>query len=171
MLNIMSNMGTKLKDTRKMNPLKYTGSVFLAFAVVAVINSCAYGEGVEIMNKFDECPPTPNCVSSYADQDDEVHFIKPYELDYSPEESYGIIIDYLETRSDVDIITTEDNEYIHSVFVTKFFKFKDDVEFQFSITPEGSTIVNIKSASRIGSGDLGANRKRMEEIRTYLKSL
>ena len=136
-----------------------------------MITSCAYGEGVQNMEKFADCPSSPNCVSSYADPNDEEHYIDPYELTYSPEESYGIIIDYLNSRSNAEIISSEDNEYIHAVFRTSFFKFKDDVEFRFSTAGDGNTIVNIRSASRLGYGDLGANRKRMEEIRTYLKNL
>jgi uncharacterized protein (DUF1499 family) len=144
---------------------------FLTFAAIMAINSCAYGESIQVMEKFAECPSSPNCVSSYADQNDDKHFIEPYELEYSREESYGIIIDYLNTRLDVEIITEEENNYIHAVFISKIMKFKDDVEFQFSDTSEGSTVVNIRSASRIGYGDFGANRERMEEIREYLNLL
>ena len=43
--------------------------------------------------------------------------------------------------------------------------FVDDVEFYFD---DMSKTVHIRSASRLGKGDLNVNRKRMESIREQL---
>ncbi|CAB1059228.1 hypothetical protein D1BOALGB6SA_3986 [Olavius sp. associated proteobacterium Delta 1] len=42
------------------------------------------------------------------------------------------------------------------------FQFVDDVELLFS---DEKNLIHVKSASRIGYSDLGANRKRVERIR------
>lgn len=56
---------------------------------------------------------------------------------------------------------------IEAVATTRLFKFKDDVTI--TITSEGgSTIVNVRSKSRIGKGDMGTNARR---IRTFQAEL
>jgi uncharacterized protein (DUF1499 family) len=57
----------------------------------------------------------------------------------------------------------EDGEYLHYEFTS--FRFVDDVEFVFD---EGSKTIHFRSASRVGYGDLGVNRRRMENIRSSL---
>ena len=59
-------------------------------------------------------------------------------------------------------IVTSDENFIHVEFVSPLFKFVDDVEF---LLEENSQTVQLKSASRVGSYDFGANRKRMDLIR------
>ena len=56
---------------------------------------------------------------------------------------------------------------IQAVATTKVLRFKDDVVI--SIRSEGTlTAVNIRSHSRIGKGDLGANARRIREFQTRL---
>jgi uncharacterized protein (DUF1499 family) len=46
--------------------------------------------------------------------------------------------------------------------VSALFRFLDDVEFRFD---DASAVVHVRSASRVGYSDLGANRKRIEALR------
>ncbi len=55
--------------------------------------------------------------------------------------------------------------YLSAQFTTKLLKFTDDVEFWFD---EPAGVVQVRSASRIGHGDRGVNRARVEAIRTLL---
>jgi uncharacterized protein (DUF1499 family) len=59
----------------------------------------------------------------------------------------------------------EDGEYLHYEFTSLLIRFVDDVEFVFD---EGSKTIHFRSASRVGYGDLGVNRRRMENIRSSL---
>lgn len=59
-------------------------------------------------------------------------------------------------------VVTSDEQYIRAEFVSPMFKFVDDVEF---LIDESTQTVHLKSASRMGSYDFGANRKRMNLIR------
>jgi uncharacterized protein (DUF1499 family) len=52
--------------------------------------------------------------------------------------------------------------YLYAQFQTKWLKFVDDAEF---FVDEGAKVVHVRSASRIGRGDLGVNRARIEAIR------
>ena len=53
--------------------------------------------------------------------------------------------------------------YLYAQFQTRWLKFVDDVEF---FADENAKMVHVRSASRIGRGDLGVNRARIEAIRT-----
>lgn len=56
---------------------------------------------------------------------------------------------------------------IEAVATTRLFKFKDDVTI--TITSEGSaTVVNVRSKSRIGKGDLGTNARRIRAFQAEL---
>jgi len=113
-----------------------------------------------INGKFKLCPKTPNCVSTMAPKEDK-HYISPISYYSSQEEAVEKIIQIINSFKRSTIIVKE-IDYIHAIFSTKLLKFKDDVEFYFD---DQNKIIHFKSASRIGSSDLGTNRKRMEKIR------
>lgn len=55
--------------------------------------------------------------------------------------------------------------YLYAQFTTQLLKFTDDLEFWFD---EPAGVVQVRSASRIGHGDRGVNRVRVEDIRARL---
>jgi uncharacterized protein (DUF1499 family) len=56
-------------------------------------------------------------------------------------------------------------DYLYAQFTTRWLKFVDDVEFS-AAPAEG--VIHVRSASRLGSSDLGVNRTRIEKIRAEL---
>ncbi len=114
-----------------------------------------------VNNKFKPCPKTPNCVSTMAPNDDIKHHISPISYNSSQDEAVEKVIQIINSLKGTKIIVKDIN-YLHVIFRTKLFRFKDDVEFYFD---DSSKIIHFKSASRVGSSDLGTNRKRMEKIR------
>lgn len=62
-------------------------------------------------------------------------------------------------------LVEEDESYLHYEFTSLLLRFVDDVEFLFD---DGTKTIHFRSASRTGYGDLGVNRKRMEQIRALL---
>jgi uncharacterized protein (DUF1499 family) len=114
-----------------------------------------------INNKFKPCPKTPNCVSTMAPKEDKKHFITPISYNSSQEEAVEKMIQIINSLKGTTI-TVKDINYMHVIFSTMLLRFKDDVEFYFD---DSSKIIHFKSASRIGSSDLGTNRKRMEKIK------
>ncbi len=109
------------------------------------------------MSRFAPVPNKPNCVSSRADPEDRVHYTRPFE---------GVTL--AEVKSVVAALprtelVEEADDYLHFVVRTAFLGFKDDVEFEV----EGDH-VHVRSASRVGYGDLGVNRKRVRSIRDQL---
>lgn len=56
-------------------------------------------------------------------------------------------------------------DYLYVQFTTPLMKYVDDVEFWFD---PATNAVEVRSASRLGESDLGANRKRIEGVRAAL---
>ncbi len=110
-------------------------------------------------NKLSPCPPAPNCVSSLSE--DRKHSIEPLRYIGSRDEARQRLIGILDKLKRVRV-TLAETDYIHAEFRSLIFQFVDDVEFLF---PDEGNIIHLKSASRIGYSDLGANRKRVERIR------
>jgi uncharacterized protein (DUF1499 family) len=53
--------------------------------------------------------------------------------------------------------------YLYATFSTPLMRYVDDVEF--ALDPSAPGVIQLRSASRIGHGDWGVNRKRIEDIR------
>lgn len=109
------------------------------------------------------CPETPNCVSSQALDTD--HVIAPIEFKGSREQAQERLLQILKA-SDRTNITVVEEDYIRVEFTSAIFRFVDDVEFYFPAVDSGKIIIHTRSASRIGYSDLGANRARIELIRS-----
>ncbi len=62
-------------------------------------------------------------------------------------------------------IVKSDADYLYAQFTTPLMKFVDDAEFWYDPAAQA---IQVRSASRIGSGDMGVNRKRIEAVRAAL---
>lgn len=113
------------------------------------------------------CPKTPNCVNSQAVG--EKQYIQPIRYAGTREDSRARLLQILGSQKQAKILTAQEN-YIRAEFTSALFRFVDDVEFYFPKEKSGESVIHIRSASRIGYSDLGANRKRIERIRSeFLK--
>ena len=56
-------------------------------------------------------------------------------------------------------------DYLYAQFTTPLMRFVDDAEFWFD---PAANVIQLRSASRMGEGDLGANRARIERLRAAL---
>ena len=108
------------------------------------------------------CPASPNCVSSQAT--DPQHAIRPLRYTGTPAESKAALKAVLQALPRTHIVS-ETDDYLYVEFTSALWRFVDDVEFYWDKTrPE----IQIRSASRLGYGDLGVNRRRVETIREKL---
>lgn len=114
-------------------------------------------------NKFKPLKNSPNGVSSQASDGNQR--VSPLEMPASLSEAKKKIKDLILSYENTQLIKATDN-YLHFVFTTKFFHFKDDVEFYFD---SESNIIEVKSQSRIGYSDMGTNRERYEMIKQDFK--
>ncbi len=114
-------------------------------------------------NRLTPCPSSPNCVSSLSK--DRKHAIEPLRYNDSRDEALNRLIGILDKLKRVRV-TIAERDYIPAEFRSRIFGFVDDAEFLFS---DEEKMVHVKSASRIGYSDLGANRKRIERLRRAFK--
>jgi len=102
-----------------------------------------------------DCPSSPNCASSENDAPEQKK-VKP--LSGSLEKAKSAITALGGT------ITADSENYVSATFTSAIFRFVDDVELRPG--PEGT--VHIRSASRVGYSDRGANKKRIAAIRAQM---
>jgi uncharacterized protein (DUF1499 family) len=129
--------------------------------ILLFLSSCAFTQALTEDNL--DCPDTPNCVSSYSD--DERHSIKPFTFNDVPEEAMKRLKAALLNEKRVSIIE-EKPTYLRAEVRSLIFRFVDDVEF--ILVPEKG-LVQLRSSARIGYSDFGVNRRRMERIRALFQ--
>ena len=103
------------------------------------------------------CPDKPNCVSSQSSQ--EIHAIAAFSLiENNGSQSWKQLTQAVKQAGGE--ILVDDGHYCHAIFTSSLFRFKDDFEAEL-----GDARIEVRSASRAGTSDLGQNRKRVEQIR------
>ena len=63
------------------------------------------------------------------------------------------------------VVVSADGPYLYARFTSRWLRFVDDSEFWYDAERR---VVQVRSASRLGESDLGANRARIESIRAQL---
>ena len=106
--------------------------------------------------RLSPCPESPNCVSSF--ESDEEHSIAA--LDATLAQIQRVVLALDEAN-----IVEQSSDYMYVEFTSRLMGYVDDVEFLYD---SASNQTHVRSASRLGYSDLGANRIRIEAIRTQL---
>lgn len=111
------------------------------------------------VGSLETCGDKPNCVCSVDNRPS--HMIPP--LNWAGSEAMGIekIEEMLNSMPRTQVRAKSGN-YLHAEFRTLIFGFVDDVEFLVDVNAKK---IHIRSASRLGYSDLGANRSRVENLR------
>jgi uncharacterized protein (DUF1499 family) len=110
------------------------------------------------------CPDSPNCVSSQAE--DAEHAMEAISFEGSGETALQVLRNVINGQPRAKIVTDE-NGYIHAEFKSFIFRFVDDVEL---VIDENAGLIQFRSASRVGHSDMGANRSRMERLRSAFEA-
>ncbi len=105
------------------------------------------------------CPESPNCVSSQAEGAG--HFIDPIRYSGDLAGAREKLLRTVRSMKRATVVTMEEG-YLHAEYRSAIFRFVDDVEFLFD---DAKKTIHVRSASRVGYGDMGVNRKRIEKIR------
>lgn len=138
-------------------------AVICGTMIVLSIVSLRPGQTGMVENRLRPCPGTPNCVCS--EYPGEPGHVPPIHFDGDPASALkkaGTVI-----RQMKGTIVTEQQNYLRAVFSTPVFRFKDDLEVRID---EERGLLHIRSASRVGHSDLGANRKRVNRFQNAIES-
>ena len=114
-------------------------------------------------------PPkrTPNNVNSQIDKNaDARHYIEPLRYPGDARQAWAALRRIVEAMPRVHMVKAEP-DYIYAEFTSKLMGFVDDTEFYLD---QKAGVIQVRSASRLGHGDRGVNRGRIEYIRAKLAS-
>jgi uncharacterized protein (DUF1499 family) len=137
--------------------------VIIAIFILGLMSHSGQAHGL-VEGRLKQCPDTPNCVSSEFVSDAE-HYIEP--LAYSAGEAAQVsprlkAIIYQMGGS----IQVEEVDYLAATFTSSVFRFVDDLELRIDT---GQKTIHLRSASRVGHGDGGVNRKRVELLKNHFR--
>lgn len=107
-----------------------------------------------------KCPDKINCVCSEKKGDID-HFIRPIIIsDNTAGDKLKILKEIVKELGGK--IQRDTETYISSTFSSSLFGFVDDLEIR---VDSNKNVIHLRSASRVGYSDLGANRKRVKIIK------
>lgn len=117
-------------------------------------NSVATGivtssEGVSTLGP---CPDTPNCA------------VDTFAVTKSANDAIEMLASVIYSQPGTGIVSQQ-QRYLHATFTSKIMGYIDDIEFL--VSDDGKT-VQVRSASRLGKSDLGANAKRLEKLHSLV---
>ncbi len=112
-------------------------------------------------SKLTACSNKPNCICTEYPAD-KSHYTDAIE---HPSINIENLVNAI-TTSGGTIIKNQDN-YISATYTSGFFKYVDD--FEIRIDPENQ-LIHIRSASRVGHSDMGANLKRIQSFKETLNT-
>ena len=135
-------------------------SLLLAGFITVATSFTSLSALAEDVPSLRPCPSKPNCVSSKAAVEDK-HYIAPIAYSGDKTAAMRVLVDALHKTEGARVVRA-DGHYLYATFESKLFGFVDDVEFIFD---HSEPRMAVRSASRVGHFDFGANRKRIETLR------
>eukprot|EP01134_Creolimax_fragrantissima_P005198 CFRG5198T1 len=116
--------------------------------------------------QFKPVPSSPNCVSSMAPKEDK-HYIDPiaYTQDTGAEALAHLksVLEKSKAGSNAILVgESATDSYLHYEYTTPIMGFVDDFEFY---VDEAAKVIHVRSASRVGYSDAGANKARVNSVR------
>ena len=108
------------------------------------------------------CPPTPNCVCSEdPDPERRVPAFATEDGGGDPGAAFASLVSHVQALEEAEALQIGE-DYAHFVFRTPLLGFADDLELRLDA---GAGLIHVRSSSRVGRSDLGANERRVERLR------
>jgi uncharacterized protein (DUF1499 family) len=122
------------------------------------------GTIVTVKKKLSPCPRRPACVSSQ--ENDPARRVEPIAAPGPVEAALDRAQETIASMSGGRVVEVE-GPYLRAEFTSRIFRFVDDLELLW----DPSAVFHVRSASRVGSSDMGANRRRVESLRRAFENL
>ena len=129
------------------------------FTLVMVLLSWRRPELGIADGKLKPCGERPNCVCSHATDGESA--IQPLKIVEARAAEFSRLQDLFSYMQGATLIE-EGQGYLRFEFSTPVMRYVDDVEF---LLDDAAGAIHVRSASRVGYSDMGANRERVETIR------
>jgi len=130
----------------------------VAFFILGLMSRSGQAPGLS-GGQLARCPDSPNCVCSEY-QNDTRHYIEP--MVSHQRVTHDTVLLGAVIRAMGGHIQTVNDHYLAATFSSRIFGFMDDVEIR--VDPD-QKVIHVRSASRVGRGDLGVNQQRIELLR------
>lgn len=130
-------------------------SVMVVLSVISHRQPVAWAENPGA--RLQPCPAQPNCVSSLTGEGRRA--VAPFAYAGPPEEAWLRMREVVQSLG--GRIQYEESGYLWATFQTTVFRFVDDLELGLD---ESLGLIHVRSASRVGYSDLGANAKRVDRL-------
>jgi uncharacterized protein (DUF1499 family) len=112
------------------------------------------------LRRLEPCPNLPNCVSSQAAPHDVLHRIEPLRIASDAPGVMGAVLRALRSIPGLHVLERDD-VYIHAVARSALLRLPSDVEL---LADHEAGLLHVRASSRYGRSDLGANRRRAQEL-------
>jgi uncharacterized protein (DUF1499 family) len=136
--------------------LSLTAFVVVALIALSIVSRSGGTHGL-IQDKLQPCKFTQNCVCSEAFDNKNAQPINISAM--APETAWEQLKNAVITTGGE--IQQVDANYLWAVYTTPVFRFKDDFEARLD---ESQGVIHLRSGSRVGHGDWGANKKRVDAV-------
>jgi uncharacterized protein (DUF1499 family) len=138
--------------------LVIAAAVMLLFFALGLVSWSGEPPGL-VDGVLTKCPDKPNCVCSEYGED-RAHYIDP--LQFPPggqADARPLLISLIEEMGGTVLAARDD--YLAATFSSAIFRFVDDLEVRLD---GARRRIHIRSASRVGYGDGGVNKRRVERL-------
>lgn len=121
------------------------------------------GQAPGLLNgQLKACPDKSNCVCSEVPPE-QAAYVAPIELN-SKDTAQAWLILKTTISEQGGQIKVEKDDYLAAIFASAVFGFVDDLEARLDVK---SGLIHLRSASRVGRSDLGANRQRIKLLKEH----
>jgi uncharacterized protein (DUF1499 family) len=152
-------------ESKHVRGKRWTGTTLGLMGVVLILAGCGGRMPRDLgarNGRLADCPNSPNCVSSFAR--DKQHGIEALEVVGDPEAAWTALRAVLEGMPRMEIVGSAPG-YLHAVQTSRLMRYRDDLEL---LLDAPASRIHVRSASRVGYGDMGVNRARVEAIRAAM---
>lgn len=147
-----------------------TGSIVASIiGYFIMIKTIYFLAPTKIMEDFPKKCPLPTKCTRVADTNTRGYGLKSIKLKNNVSETQKKIVDLIENKTNMAIVNEKEG-FIHSVDITPFFRFYDDITIKI-FESEGLTNVWLQSQSRLGIHDLYVNEKRVQDLHKKIMKL
>ncbi|HZP12799.1 MAG TPA: DUF1499 domain-containing protein [Nevskiaceae bacterium] len=134
-------------------------------ALVLLLTACGVGPVAERTGAgaLLPCPSAPHCVSSVDEDPD--HHVNPLIFRGSVAQARAHLVAALKSLPRTEIVA-EEPRYLRAESRSTLMRFVDDVQCVIQPAAMGAGgVIELRSSSRVGYYDFGANRERIESLR------
>lgn len=136
-------------------------SILIYFIYLGLKSQSGTAPGL-VDSKLTACSNKPNCIcTEYPNQ--KLHYSNA--INYN-ELNISKITQAIQSTG--GIVSIHKDNYIAATYTSTLFKYVDDFELRFDTA---NKLIHIRSASRVGHSDMGANLKRIEKFKAALENI